>query len=80
MQAVAAVCDYRPLEILTPYLNLSKQQIVERGAALRVPFADTWSCYVGGQLHCGRCGTCVERQEAFSLAGVADPTPYEIKT
>ncbi len=80
MQAVAAVCDYQPLELLTPYLTLSKQQIVERGAALRVPFADTWSCYVGGHLHCGRCGTCVERQEAFAMAGVADPTPYEIRT
>jgi 7-cyano-7-deazaguanine synthase len=41
-----------------------------------VPFAETWSCYVGGDEHCGRCGTCVERIEAFERAGVADPTSY----
>ena len=44
---------------------------------LGVPFADTWSCYKGGASHCGRCGTCVERKEAFTLAGVPDPTQYE---
>ncbi|MGB0671930.1 MAG: 7-cyano-7-deazaguanine synthase [Rhodospirillales bacterium] len=37
----------------------------------------TWSCYKGGEIHCGRCGTCVERIEALHLAGVADPTPYD---
>jgi 7-cyano-7-deazaguanine synthase len=42
-----------------------------------VPFARTWSCYQGGEVHCGRCGTCVERLEAFSLAEVDDPTVYE---
>jgi 7-cyano-7-deazaguanine synthase len=41
-----------------------------------VPFAATWSCYKGGAVHCGTCGTCTERREAFQLAGVADPTPY----
>jgi 7-cyano-7-deazaguanine synthase len=43
---------------------------------LAVPFATTWSCYKGGERHCGRCGTCVERLEAFAIAGVADPTEY----
>ena len=46
-------------------------------SALGVPFAETWSCYVGGEVHCGRCGTCVERREAFDLAGVPDPTAYD---
>lgn len=64
-------------KVTAPYLNLSKAQIVARGAALHVPFADTWSCYRGGELHCGRCGTCVERIEAFELADVDDPTAYE---
>ncbi|MFM9016174.1 MAG: 7-cyano-7-deazaguanine synthase, partial [Verrucomicrobiota bacterium] len=50
--------------------------IVRRGAELDVPFSLTWSCYVGGERHCGKCGTCVERKEAFRLAGVADPTDY----
>jgi 7-cyano-7-deazaguanine synthase len=62
--------------ILAPFLHASKEEIVRRGAALGVPFEDTWSCYLGGETHCGRCGTCVERREAFDLAGVADPTTY----
>ena len=49
---------------------------MRRGAAVEVPFAETWSCYVGGERHCGRCGTCVERREAFALAGIPDPTEY----
>ncbi len=62
--------------VLAPFLHLNKGEIVTRGAAIDVPFADTWSCYVGGEQHCGRCGTCVERREAFELAGIADPTSY----
>jgi 7-cyano-7-deazaguanine synthase len=61
----------------TPFLRMSKADIVREGARLEVPFAETWSCYKGGAVHCGRCGTCVERREAFHLAGVDDPTPYE---
>lgn len=64
-------------EVRAPFLHLDKADIVRRGAALGVPFELTWSCYVGGERHCGRCGTCVERREAFDLAGVADPTEYE---
>lgn len=64
------------IKLYTPFLNLTKTDIVAEGVKLNVPFAETWSCYKGGALHCGRCGTCVERQEAFDLAGVADPTEY----
>ena len=63
-------------QVRAPFLHLNKDAIVRRGAALGVPFEETWSCYVGDDLHCGRCGTCVERREAFELAGVADPTRY----
>jgi len=63
-------------ELQAPFVNSSKADIAKQGAALGVPFADTWSCYEGGEHHCGRCGTCVERREAFLLAGVADPTVY----
>lgn len=63
-------------QVLAPFLHLGKDEIVRRGVAAGVPFAETWSCYVGGDRHCGRCGTCVERREAFELAGVADPTSY----
>ncbi len=62
--------------VLAPFLDVSKTEIVRRGVALGVPFAETWSCYVGSELHCGRCGTCVERREAFELAGAVDPTEY----
>jgi 7-cyano-7-deazaguanine synthase len=60
-----------------PFLHWSKAEIVREGARLAVPFAETWSCYNGGERHCGRCGTCVERREAFHLAGVEDPTAYD---
>jgi 7-cyano-7-deazaguanine synthase len=63
-------------EVRAPFLRVGKEEIVRRGAALGVPFEHTWSCYVGGSVHCGRCGTCVERREAFERAGVADPTTY----
>lgn len=63
-------------QLLAPFLAWSKADIVRRGAELDVPFAGTWSCYKGGAVHCGTCGTCVERIEAFELAGVPDPTEY----
>lgn len=62
--------------LLAPFVHTSKAGIVTEGARLGVPFAETWSCYKGGDMHCGRCGTCVERAEAFHLAGLPDPTMY----
>lgn len=62
--------------VLAPFIGLSKADIVTVGDELGVPFTDTWSCYQGGETHCGSCGTCVERREAFQVAGVADPTGY----
>jgi 7-cyano-7-deazaguanine synthase len=67
---------YAGVQLLRPFITYSKGRIVAEGARLGVDFARTWSCYKGGQLHCGRCGTCVERREAFAEAGVADPTDY----
>jgi 7-cyano-7-deazaguanine synthase len=63
-------------DVLAPYIALTKTEIVRRGADLGVPFGLTWSCYQGGEVHCGRCGTCTERREAFQLAGVPDTTTY----
>ncbi|KWW97750.1 7-cyano-7-deazaguanine synthase [Carbonactinospora thermoautotrophica] len=62
--------------VLAPFLCSSKADIVRTAAALGVPFELTWSCYKGGPTHCGVCGTCTERREAFTLAGVPDPTTY----
>lgn len=64
------------VKLLTPYVHGSKADIAVDGARYGTPFGETWSCYKGGDLHCGRCGTCVERREAFYLAGVDDPTVY----
>ncbi|MBB3355877.1 7-cyano-7-deazaguanine synthase QueC [Rhizobium lentis] len=72
-----ALDGYASVKLLAPYVEISKTDIVADGAKHGTPFAETWSCYKGGSLHCGRCGTCVERREAFHLAGVADPTEYE---
>lgn len=65
------------VQLLAPYAEKTKADIVAAAALLQTPFAETWSCYKGGDNHCGRCGTCVERREAFHLAGVKDPTIYE---
>ncbi len=68
---------YAAIEIIRPFINRTKSQIVSRGRELGVDFSQTWSCYKGRDMHCGKCGTCVERREAFLLAGVPDPTVYE---
>lgn len=72
-----ALDGYASVKLLAPFVEVPKSEIVREGAKYHTPFADTWSCYKGGAKHCGRCGTCVERREAFHLAGVDDPTDYE---
>jgi 7-cyano-7-deazaguanine synthase len=67
---------YAEVELLRPFISMTKADIARRGHELGVDFSKTWSCYVGGDTHCGECGTCVERREAFLLAGMADPTVY----
>ncbi len=73
---IGKICDWHQIEIITPYVRWTKSQIVARGSELQVPFNQTWSCYKGLEAHCGKCGTCVERREAFELAGLTDPTVY----
>ena len=68
---------YEGVTLLSPYTNLTKADIARRGKALGIDYAETWSCYKGGDKHCGRCGTCRERREAFAEAGIADGTAYE---
>lgn len=72
--ALEGVAD---ISLYTPFLQKTKADIAAEGACLSVPFSKTWSCYKGGDHHCGRCGTCVERREAFDIAGIDDPTVYE---
>lgn len=68
---------YDHITLLAPYTNLTKADIAHRGAQFGVDYSHTYSCYKGGERHCGRCGTCTERRQAFIDAGVPDPTVYE---
>jgi len=72
----AALDGYADVSLFVPFVHRSKADIVVAGAKYGTPFAQTWSCYKGGAQQCGRCGTCVERREAFDIAGVEDPTIY----
>ncbi|NQV99558.1 MAG: 7-cyano-7-deazaguanine synthase QueC [Rhodospirillales bacterium] len=71
-----ALDGFADIRLYTPFVSISKSAIVSDGMRYQTPFEATWSCYKGGDIHCGRCGTCVERREAFHLAGVNDPTSY----
>ena len=81
MQSMAGAMKhgtYVGVELLRPFIDCDKAEIVRRGHALGVDYAHTWSCYKGHEIHCGTCGTCVERREAFLQAVVLDPTEYEV--
>lgn len=75
-EAVEGFAD-ESLHLFAPFVGETKAGIVKIGAGLDVPYGETWSCYEGGEIHCGLCGTCNERKEAFELAGVPDPTEYK---
>lgn len=77
MSAAISAGTYSKTEVLAPYTNITKADIARRGRLLGLDYSETWSCYKGGEKHCGKCGTCVERREAFALAGIDDPTDYE---
>ena len=68
---------YCGVTVFAPYTDITKADIARRGAQLGIDYAETYSCYKGGEHHCGRCGTCRERREALAEAGIADPTLYD---
>ena len=76
--AAARAGTYIGVGLLSPYCNLTKGQIAMRGRELGIDYSETWSCYRGGEHHCGRCGTCRERREALAEAGINDNTQYEL--
>ena len=78
MSAATKAGTYPGIEILAPYTNITKTDIARRGKQLGIDYAETWSCYKGGECHCGKCGTCVERREALRDAGIEDKTEYEV--
>lgn len=67
---------YEGITLFTPYTNLTKADIARHGKALGIDYSETWSCYKGGEKHCGKCGTCTERREALREAGIDDTTEY----
>lgn len=77
MAGAIAAGTYENIELRAPYTNISKTQIAEIGKRLGIDYSTTYSCYKGGQNHCGVCGTCRERREALALAGIVDTTVYD---
>jgi 7-cyano-7-deazaguanine synthase len=73
MQTAAALCDWKQVDILAPYSDRTKVEILKRGMECGTPYAETWTCYVGGAEPCGKCGSCQERAEAFAKNGLIDP-------
>ncbi len=71
-----ALAGQADIQLFAPYVETDKTAIARDAARYQVPVAETWSCYEGGELHCGRCGTCLERKDAMSKAGLSDPTLY----
>lgn len=76
MSQAIANGTYDGITISAPYTNITKTDIARRGASLGIDYSLTWSCYKGGDKHCGKCGTCVERREALRDAGISDTTEY----
>lgn len=76
LDAVVQISDWHRVCLERPFVDMDKASIVRLGAELNAPLHLTWSCYNGGETHCGKCSTCVERREAFRAAGIPDPTRY----
>ena len=77
IDAASQAGTYEHVRILAPYTNITKTDIALRGKQLEIDYSETWSCYKGGEVHCGKCGTCVERKQALREAGLEDTTQYE---
>lgn len=77
MSVATKAGTYVDVEVVGPYTNITKSDIARRGKELGLDYSETWSCYKGGEVHCGKCGTCVERKEALAEAGITDTTIYE---
>ena len=78
MDKAAQAGTWNNVRLLTPYTLLTKAGIAKRGKALGIDYSETWSCYKGGEHHCGTCGTCVERRQALAEAGINDTTIYDL--
>ncbi|MFO7527889.1 MAG: 7-cyano-7-deazaguanine synthase QueC [Marinobacter sp.] len=77
MDVVCRVANYEPVAIEAPFIRMDKGEILAEGLKLGLDYSLTWTCYNGRDKACGRCGSCVERLEAFAANGVTDPLEYE---
>ena len=77
IDAAAKAGTFVDVGVSAPYTNITKADIARIGKRLGIDYSETWSCYKGGEKHCGKCGTCVERKEALAEAGIEDTTEYE---
>jgi len=77
IREVAKICDYKQIDIKAPFLYYKKSDIVKEGLKLGVDYSLTWTCYKGGNKACGKCGSCIERMEAFKVNNTKDPIDYE---
>ena len=76
LDRAVSLCDWHGMRLMRPFVKMDKGEIAKRGAALGVPFDLTWTCYNGGEVHCGKCGACQERREAFAANGIDDPVVF----
>ena len=77
IDAAANAGTFVNVRVEAPYTNIMKGDIARIGKRLGLDYTETWSCYKGGEKHCGKCGTCIERKEALQEAGIHDATEYE---
>ena len=77
IDAAATAGTYNNVKVVAPYTKITESDIARIGKKLGIDYTETWSCYKGGEVHCGKCGTCVERKEALAEAGIDDKTIYE---
>lgn len=77
MSAAVFVGTYEAVRLWTPFIWMMKYELVSLAREIGAPINQSYSCYRGGALHCGRCATCIERNAAFETAGYQDPTEYD---
>lgn len=73
MKSALYIGSGNKLTLHAPFISLTKKDIVEIGKKLNVPYELTWSCYEGKEQPCGKCATCIDRENAFKLNGLTDP-------
>lgn len=78
MNDVCQIANYEAVEIFSPYLEVSKTDILTDGIKMGLDYSKTWTCYNGREKACGKCGACQERMEAFNDNNVEDPLEYEV--